>query len=317
MSKGPESIPQLSTNTTLQSLHPHLPLSIPAVPPFLRLFPFFSLHFLLHSCTLSLLLSCPSLSLSLTLNFSSPSSSSPSADRRREGAEFVKRDGQMYRQRKADRGRSGQRSRSGHVWTVSERGVMKEKEGLCHRLCAEREGEQTSLTKESGGDGDEEAGREVEWEKETKNTGGSEVERDLVPVWQPCFFYTSSVGSPLHGNPFDLGQCVTDREDCVCACVWVCVCVCVCVWTDTVCLNHYLSYIYSVHLLQQAYHMLYHKLLLTFQSRCAIWARRQNSPAAPQMDGQLSLSIWQWEADCKHLENVLSLPLSFSCWSLS
>lgn len=54
---------------------PPLPLSVPAVPPFLRLFPSFSLHFLLHSCTLSLLLSCPSLSLSLTLNFPSPSSS--------------------------------------------------------------------------------------------------------------------------------------------------------------------------------------------------------------------------------------------------
>lgn len=49
--------------------------------------------------------------------------------------------------------------------------------------------------------------------RETKKMGGSEVERDLVPVWQPCFFYTSSVGSPLHGNPFDLGQCVTDRKD--------------------------------------------------------------------------------------------------------
>ncbi len=49
---------------------------------------------------------------------------------------------------------------------------MKEKEGLCHRLCAGREGEKTSLAKESGGDGDEEAGREVEREKETKNTGG-------------------------------------------------------------------------------------------------------------------------------------------------
>ena len=53
-----------------------------------------------------------------------------------------------------------------------QREVMKEKEGLCHRLCAEREGEETSLAKESGGDGDEEAGREVEREKETKNMGG-------------------------------------------------------------------------------------------------------------------------------------------------
>ena len=61
MSKGPESIPELSTNTTLQSFHPPLPLSDPAVPSFLRLFPFFSLHFRLHSCTLSLLLPCPSL----------------------------------------------------------------------------------------------------------------------------------------------------------------------------------------------------------------------------------------------------------------
>ena len=122
-----------------------------------------------------------------------------------------------------------------------ERGVMKEKEDLCHLLCAEGrgEGEQTSLAKESGGDGDEEAGREVyiwrerQREKETKkHEGGSEVERDLVPVWQPCFFYTSSIGSPLHGNPFDLWQCGTDREDWVCVqidrvCVSVCVCVCV------------------------------------------------------------------------------------------
>lgn len=42
---------------------------------------------------------------------------------------------------------------------------------------------------------------------ETKNMGGSEVERDLVPVWQLCFFCTSSIGSPLHRNPFDPGQC--------------------------------------------------------------------------------------------------------------
>lgn len=95
---------------------------------------------------------------------------------------------------------------------------MKEKEGLCRCLCAEREGEQTTLANESGGDGDEEAAREVEGEKETKNMGGSEVERDLVPVWQMCFFYTSSVGSPLHGNTFDLEQCVTDYEKCVCVC---------------------------------------------------------------------------------------------------
>lgn len=119
----------------------------------------------------------------------------------------------MYGRRKTDTGRSGQRS-SGHGWTVSEREVMKEKQGLCHSLCAEREGGQTSLAKERGGDGD---GREAEREKETKNIGGSEVEGDLVPVWQPCFFYTSSVGSPLHHNPFDLGQCVTDSEDWVCA----------------------------------------------------------------------------------------------------
>lgn len=48
---------------------------------------------------------------------------------------------------------------------------MKEKEGLCHPLCADREGGQTSLAKKSGGDGDEEAGREVEREKETKTWG--------------------------------------------------------------------------------------------------------------------------------------------------
>lgn len=58
------------------------------------------------------------------------------------------------------------------------------------------------------------------------------MERDLVPVWQPCFFYTSSVGSPLHGNPFDLEQCVTDRED------WVCVCV------DRQCVSEPLSVLY-------------------------------------------------------------------------
>lgn len=118
-----------------------------------------------------------------------------------------------------------------------QREVMKEKEGLCHLLCAEGrgEGEQTSLAKESGGDGDEEAGREVyiwretERKRDKKHEGGSEVERDLVPVWQPCFFYTSSVGSPLHGNPFDLRQCVTDREDWVCVQIdGMCVCVCVC-----------------------------------------------------------------------------------------
>lgn len=84
-----------------------------------------------------------------------------------------------------------------------ERGYEREREGLCHLLCADGEGEQTSLAKKSGGDGDEEAGRE---RKRDKNMGGSEEERDLVPVWQLCFFYTSSVGSPFHGNPFDLGQ---------------------------------------------------------------------------------------------------------------
>lgn len=110
---------------------------------------------------------------------------------------------------------------------------MKEKEGLCRCLCAEREGEQTTLANESGGDGDEEAAREVEGEKETKNMGGSEVERDLVPVWQMCFFYTSSVGSPLHGNTFDLEQCVTDYEKCVCVCLqtdreYVCVQIIIC-----------------------------------------------------------------------------------------
>lgn len=92
------------------------------------------------------------------------------------------------------------------------REVMKEKEGLCHLLCAGREAEQTSLARKNGGDGDEEVGREVERERGTKNTRGSEVERNLVPVWQPCFFNTSSTGSPLHGNPFDPGQCVTDRK---------------------------------------------------------------------------------------------------------
>lgn len=123
-------------------------------------------------------------------------------------------DGCIGRERRTEREGSGQPS-SGHG--LFQREVMKEKEGLCHLLCSEREAEQTFLAKKRRGDGDEEAGREVEREKETKNTGGSEVERDLVPVWQPCFFYTSSVGSPLHGNPFDPGQCVTDRED------WVCV----------------------------------------------------------------------------------------------
>ena len=135
-------------------------------------------------------------------------------------------------QRETQRERETERER--------EREVMKEKEGLCHLLCAEGrgEGEQTSLAKESGGDGDGEAGREVyiwsekERKRDKKHEGGSEVERDLVPVWQPCFFYTSSVGSPLHGNSFDLRQCVTDREDWVCVqidreCVCVCVCVCV------------------------------------------------------------------------------------------
>lgn len=42
---------------------------------------------------------------------------------------------------------------------------MKKKEVLCHFLCAEREANQTSLAKKSGGVRDEEAGREVEREK--------------------------------------------------------------------------------------------------------------------------------------------------------
>jgi len=41
-----------------------------------------------------------------------------------------------------------------------------------------------------------------------------------------------------------------------------------------------------------------------------VWSE-PGDKAAPQMDGQLSIPIWQWEADCKHLESVLSLPVSF------
>lgn len=96
---------------------------------------------------------------------------------------------------------------------------------------------------------------------------------------------------------------------------------CECVSADRqrvrVCPNHYTSYIYSVHLPQQAYHILYHKPLLTFRLRCVIWAQKQSRPAGLQIDCQLSLSMWQWEADCKHLENVLSFPLCFSCRFLS
>lgn len=77
----------------------------------------------------------------------------------------------MYRQRKTDRGRSRQRS-SGHGWTVPGRGAVRAKEGLRRCLCAEGEGERTSVANERGGDGDGEAAREVEGEKETKKRGG-------------------------------------------------------------------------------------------------------------------------------------------------
>lgn len=71
--------------------------------------------------------------------------------------------------------------------------------------------------------------------------GGSEVERDLVPVWQMCFFYTSSAGSPLHRNTFDLEQCVTDYENCVLTRV----CVCVDSHTACVCASYCASRVYS------------------------------------------------------------------------
>lgn len=97
--------------------------------------------------------------------------------------------------------------------------------------------------------------------------------------------------------------------------VWVCLCR----WRERMCVcpNPYMSYIYSVHLPQQAYHILYHKPLLAFRLRCVIWAQKQSRPAALQIDRQLSLSMWQWEADCKHLDNVLSLLLCFSYRFLS
>lgn len=91
-----------------------------------------------------------------------------------------------------------------------ERAAMKEKEGPCHLLCAERERQNRPLAKKSGGD--EDAGREVEGEKGRQKTRGGGG--DLVPVWQAFFFCTSSVGSPLHRNPFDPEQYVADR---VCA----------------------------------------------------------------------------------------------------
>ncbi|KAM7399727.1 hypothetical protein PAMP_018975 [Pampus punctatissimus] len=81
------------------------------------------------------------------------------ADRRGVERGFVKRDGRMYRQRKTDREREKWTAIK-WAWTISEGDVMKEKEGLCHLLCAKREAEQTFLAKKSGGDGDEEAGSE-------------------------------------------------------------------------------------------------------------------------------------------------------------
>lgn len=103
--------------------------------------------------------------------------------------------------------------------------------GLCRCLCAEGEREQSSLANHRAGDGDE----VVEGEKETKNMGGSEVERDLVPVWQMCFFYTSSVGSLFHRNTFDLQQYVTDYRNCKCWCADR--------QSVYVCPNHYISYL--------------------------------------------------------------------------
>lgn len=68
---------------------------------------------------------------------------------------FVEGDGWMYRQRKAD----GEGEVDSHqvgmgelFWRWRERVVMKENEGLCHLLCAEREAERTSLAKNSRGD---------------------------------------------------------------------------------------------------------------------------------------------------------------------
>lgn len=61
----------------------------------------------------------------------------------------------MHRQRKADgEGEvdSHQVGMGGLFWRERGREVMKEKEGPCHLLCAEREAERTSLAKNSRGD---------------------------------------------------------------------------------------------------------------------------------------------------------------------
>lgn len=111
-----------------------------------------------------------------------------------------------------------------------ERGYERERGPLPPSLCRQRA--RTDLSRQEERRrwrrGGREGGRE---RKRHKNMGGSEVERDLVPVWQPCFFYTSSVGSLLHGNPFDLRQCVTDRD-------------CVCVDRQRVCVSQPLSVLY-------------------------------------------------------------------------
>lgn len=84
----------------------------------------------------------------------------------------------MYRQRKTDReGRGGQRS-NGHGWTVlerekeREREVMKEKEGPCHLLCAEKRG-RTDLSRQEEQRGDEErqGGRKRERIRDKKHEG--------------------------------------------------------------------------------------------------------------------------------------------------
>ena len=188
--------------------------------------------------------------------FSSPLSPpepqfSPSAERRRKGAEFAEGDGRMYRQRKTDGGRSGERS-SGHGWIVSEgdtereRDREREREGGYERergplppsLCRRERRGRTDLSRQGERRrwrwGGREGGIYMEREREKKRQktrggkwSGKRFSSSLATVLFLHFIRRFTIARKFLWSAAmcywsrGLGVC-TDRQR-------VCVCVCVCV----------------------------------------------------------------------------------------
>jgi len=210
MSKGPESIPQLSTNTTRQSSHPPPSLQ-PSLPfsPFLWLFPFFFLHFLLHSTLVPLLSLSP-------LMFSFPLSQL--ADGWREGAGFIKRDGWMYRQRKTGREGEVDSHQVGmgglFCWTG---GYERERGPLPPSLCWGRQNK--PLAKKSRGNRDEEAGMEVGREKRQKTWEKLCGKRFCSSLATMLFLYLIHQLTTAWKSLWSDAICHWLQRDCMCVCV--------------------------------------------------------------------------------------------------